>query len=92
MEMRRWYAVILAATWCLAAVALSSFYAMNEKRAFERALASQAEQREAQMAKAESFNAALASRDMEIARLNARIDEQWREFYETLEARQPVLK
>ena len=34
---------------------------------------------------------ALSSRDMEIARLDARIDEQWREFYETLEARQPVL-
>jgi hypothetical protein len=29
---------------------------------------------------------------LEIERLNARVDEQWREFYETLEARQPVLR
>ena len=33
-----------------------------------------------------------ASLDMEIERLDARIDEQWRDFYEALEARQPVLK
>jgi hypothetical protein len=38
-----------------------------------------------------SLETALSSRDMEIERLNVRVDEQWREFYETLEARQPVL-
>jgi uncharacterized protein involved in exopolysaccharide biosynthesis len=36
--------------------------------------------------------AAASSRDMEIERLGARVDEQWREFYETLQARQPALR
>jgi hypothetical protein len=76
----------------LALTALSAGSALVEKAAFERMLEDQAAQREAQIAIAESFKDALASRDREIERLDARIDEQWREFYETLEARQPVLK
>jgi ADP-ribosylglycohydrolase len=40
----------------------------------------------------ESLKSALASRDREIERLNARIDEQWREYYETLEACQPAIR
>ena len=75
----------------LVVISLSAGSALVDKRAFERVMANQAEQREAQIAIAASVKDAMASRDREIERLNARIDELWREFYEALEARQPVL-
>jgi hypothetical protein len=70
-------------------LALSAGSAFAVYSAVGRAMEDQASWYETVMEGA--LERALSSRDMEIRRLNARIDEQWREFYETLDARQPVL-
>jgi hypothetical protein len=84
---------------CIAAIALGSVIGTEigiaicvvkgADAAIERVLADQA----AYETRLEgALERALSSRDLELERLNARVDEQWREFYEALEARQPVVR
>jgi hypothetical protein len=89
-----------ARTKRLSAISLALILALNAGiacgiyGAVRHALDSQAARYEEGLSRAAERVAAqsAASLDREIERLDARIDGQWRDFYEALEARQPALR